>query len=365
MHDHDWDEDPRERARRRLEQRTGRASGENRSWADRVIAMVRRALDTLVEMVLAILTHFGLVRTLLMVVGVVAAVVLVMWGVRGCAVQEAQPVEQETPVDQPSESVAQEEPKPTPDTETLSALLPAETVDKLVQGAEANDDLAWIAANPDKLAVDGIEVQCKLLKLAADEPEAVSFVREFAESYPEDAAHTSDEAHAAEAQHENKVPRLYQWDKRWGYTVYSSTSFGLTGCCPTSFAMVYQGLTGKDDLSPYDMGVMAEQDGYMSQYNGTDASFLVFDAPAVGLTCQELALYADSLRWALDEGAVVICNVGPGDFTTDGHFFVITGLAEDGTLIINDPYSAERSEKTWDIDQVISQTMALYAFWAA
>ena len=53
------------------------------------------------------------------------------------------------------------------------------------------------------------------------------------------------------------IPRFYQWDELWGYTVYSGTAFGLTGCCPTCLAMVYQGVTGNTDLSPYDLGEVA------------------------------------------------------------------------------------------------------------
>ncbi len=58
---------------------------------------------------------------------------------------------------------------------------------------------------------------------------------------------------------------------------------------------------------------------------------------------------------------MVICNVGPGDFTDNGHFLVITGVDDDGNLVINDPYSAERSGRrgTW---KVLGQTKALWAY---
>ncbi len=59
---------------------------------------------------------------------------------------------------------------------------------------------------------------------------------------------------------------------------------------------------------------------------------------------------------------MVICNVGPGDFTDNGHFFVITGVDGDGSLVINDPYSAERSNQAWDVETVLGQTKALFAY---
>ena len=54
--------------------------------------------------------------------------------------------------------------------------------------------------------------------------------------------------------------------------------------------------------------------------------------------------------------------VGPGDFTDNGHFFVVTGIDGDGNLRINDPYSAERSNRAWDVDTVLGQTKALWAY---
>lgn len=357
QHDDDFDEDPRERARRRLEQRTGGAHRANSAFLDRAATFIRHVISLFSETLQRVVDRFGTIPCLLAVAGVAFLLVLVVFLSHSCSDSEAPSTPVEEPSSEQTEPVQVEEQKLEPDTETLQTLLDADTAQSLIEAAAENEDVAWIAANPGAFSIDGVEVQCKLLKLAADEEQAVSFVREFPNEYPSESASASSEVT------QGSVPRLYQWDKRWGYTVYSSAAFGLTGCCPTSFAMVYQGLTGKSDMSPYDMGVLAQQDGYMSQYNGTDAAFLVQEAPSLGLSCQELGVYADSLRWALDEGAVVICNVGPGDFTTDGHFFVITGLAEDGTLIINDPYSQVRSDMTWDIDQVINQTMALYAFW--
>ena len=238
----------------------------------------------------------------------------------------------------------------------LKAVLGDDLAAQLVQAASASDDAAWIAAHPDAYAMDGDAVQYKLLKLAAVEPEAVPFVRTFPDAYPAESALGTDDPASGE------VPRLYQWDQRWGSTVYSSTTFALTGCCPTSLSMVYQGLTGKGDLSPYDMGKRASDGGFETAFDGTDSSFLVSEAASLGLSCEALSVDAGSVRAALEGGAVLVCNVGPGDFTDNGHFFVVTGIDGDGNLRINDPYSAERSNRAWDVDTVLGQTKALWAY---
>ncbi|WP_147272922.1 C39 family peptidase [Gordonibacter sp. 28C] len=297
---------------------------------------------------------FGILgpRGALVAAGVVAIVLVavVVFAVRVCAGDAQEPAGGV----QTAEEQGQE---PAPETVSVPDYLDADLAASLMEAAKGNADVAWVANHADEYAVDGDAVQYKLLKLAASEPEAVPFVRAFPERYPADAG----EASGGERT-QGGAPLLFQWDQRWGYTVYSSTTFALTGCCPTSLSMVYQSLTGKSDLSPYDLGVRAREGGYETQFDGTDATFLLNEAPSLGLSCAQIDVNADALAAALAGGGLVICNVGPGDFTSAGHFFVIAGLNDDGSLVVNDPYSAERSAKGWDVGQVLGQTQALYAY---
>lgn len=356
------DDEARKRARRRLEERQARTRGDGRgetgsgrprssrpgtgnrhSWEARGADPLFAFVDVAMNAARAI----GLARVAIGLAAIVLLVALVV-GVRGCL---AGPLAEE-----PAQAPVEQQPAAPIDEAALSAILGDELASQLVQAASTSDDVAWIAAHPQEYAMDGEAVQRKLLKLAAVEPEAVAFVRGFPDAYP------ADRGEPCDAPEMGKVPRLYQWDARWGSTVYSSTAFALTGCCPTSLAMVYQGLTGKEDLSPHDMALRAREGGYETRYDGTDAFFLVNEAAGLGLSCAPLSIDAADLRAALEDGAVVICNVGPGDFTEAGHFFVIAGIGADGTLSINDPYSAERSNRAWDVDLVLGQTMALYAY---
>lgn len=368
------DDEARERARRRLEERQARMRGEvpstsgvpepaspSRSRPSHPGAGSRRPADASVPKAPFALVDAAMnaVHTLgpkRIAIGCVAAVLLIVaiFGIRGCmAANAASPV----PDDADQAPAEQQTPRDSPDEAALTAVLGDELTAQLVQAAEGSDDAAWIAAHPGAYTVDGSEVQRKLLKLAATEPESLPFVRAFPERYPSNAGEPS-----GGEKSQGGAPLLYQWDQRWGSTVYSSTAFALTGCCPTSLAMVYQGLTGKTDLSPYDMGVRANEGGYETEFDGTDALFLLNEAPALGLSCTQIDVDADALAAALADGGLVICNVGPGDFTEAGHFFVISGLNDDGTLTINDPYSAVRSAKAWDASQVLGQTLSLFAY---
>lgn len=248
------------------------------------------------------------------------------------------------------------------DQENITDILEDDLANELLTQAQSNKDAAWIASNPSEYAFDGWAVQHKILKLAAEEPLARTYVRNWPSEYPatEQNLKTSNAITGTTTGSQN-IPQLFQWDPRWGYTVYSSTAFGMTGCCPTALAMVYQGLTGKTDMTPYDMGVLAANDGYMSEYEGTDAYFLINEAAGLGLSCYEIYFAAESIVAALEAGQVLIANVGPGDFTTDGHFIVITGL-KDGKLIVNDPYSKVRSDKLWEPRDIIDQSLIIFAY---
>ena len=262
----------------------------------------------------------------------------------------------------------------------LVSIMELEDAIKLLVGAQGNVDRYWIATHPDSLDVAGKAMQEKLLRLAADEDEAVAYVRDFPARYPEPAATSDDpnpdgENAAASDSAEGdgfpkvvagngRVPHLYQWDQRWGYTVYSSNAFGLTGCGPTAFAMAYQATLGTDDLSPYDMGQLAQQTGYMDEFEGTDASFMVDLSRSLGMYSESITIDEARLYSAFADGCAVVANVGNGYFSrSGGHFLVLAGLDENGKLVMNDPYSAANSRRTWDIDFILSQTMGLYAFW--
>ena len=69
------------------------------------------------------------------------------------------------------------------------------------------------------------------------------------------------------------------------------------------------------------------------------------------------------VRSVLDEGGVVICSVGPGDFTTEGHYILIRDYDENGFLV-NDPNSRQRSAMEWSYERLAPQIKNLWALYA-
>lgn len=300
-------------------------------------------------------------RAVIIAAGVIVLVLLFL-GVgfieRSCAgsaeVANPQPVQT---VDQGG-GEAQPEPEQA-DFSNLPETLDAKVVEALrAQGSD--ERIVRIVNNASALGMDGVEQEEKLLKLAAEDPEAIQFVLDLPDRYPAEAGEPYEGPVT-----KGTIPLLMQWDQRWGYVRYCGTTLGTTGCAPTSLSMVYMGLTGNADKTPYDFAVMAEDRGYAVDGEGTVGEFLVAVAPELGLQCEQFTPSESSLRTYLESGYVVICNVGPGDFTTSGHFFVATGLDGEGKVTVNDPYSSTRSAQTWDVSTIANQGITFYAFRSA
>lgn len=161
---------------------------------------------------------------------------------------------------------------------------------------------------------------------------------------------------------EGEFPVLLQWDKRWGYELYGTNFMGNNGCGPTALTIVYAGLTGKTDWNPYSLAMYSiEHDLYVPNV-GTKWIFMEECGAYLGLTVDKIGEELELARPALEAGKVLVCKVGPGDFTSGGHFIVVTKLLEDNQVEVRDPNSREKSAVTWDFDQIIGQTDYVWAY---
>lgn len=252
------------------------------------------------------------------------------------------------------------------DEKALRSILGKEDANKLVKRAKDDADAAWIATHSASYKKYGEELQEKLLKLAADEPLAASFVRNFPEKSNADApdysAPAMDEEIQAKGIPKTRFPHFYQWDMRWGYTKFSEDGFGLAACGPTSLTMIYQGLTGKKDINPYDMAKLAVEGGYVIEEEGSTYGLFTDLAAQLGLLCWEMPVSVESIMESLNDGCPIIANVGPGRFSKVGHFFVLAGITEDGKVVLNDPYSPERSAQLWDPEVIVSESRTFYVY---
>ena len=85
-------------------------------------------------------------------------------------------------------------------------------------------------------------------------------------------------------------------------------------------------------------------------------------AEMLELNSKELPADATQVVSELKAGHPIICIMGPGDFTTTGHFIVLSGVTDDGRIIVHDPNSEARSKQTWDVETILNQCRCLWAY---
>ncbi len=156
-----------------------------------------------------------------------------------------------------------------------------------------------------------------------------------------------------------EVPYLYQIDQQWANAPYAGSTVEEAGCGPTCLAMAYIAVTGGRDYDPAKLAQLSEQNGFVEE-GLTTWTLMTDGAQRLGLNAQELPADARQVASAVEEGHPVILTVGPGDFTSTGHFVVVAGVADDGSWIIRDPNSPQRSQQTWDPQQVLAQCRNLW-----
>lgn len=194
-----------------------------------------------------------------------------------------------------------------------------------------------------------------ILKMLSKNLDMLDFVLEYPENVGQVFAETIGEIEVGE------VPLLLQYDQRWGYGDYGSSTVVVSGCGPTCLSMVIASLTGDNTITPYVVAQYASEQGYYVPGAGTAWTLMSEGAKHFGVIGEELPLTQSIMEGALNEGRPIICSMRPGDFTTTGHFIVITGM-KDGKFTVNDPNSMERSNMLWDYETLQRQITNLWAF---
>lgn len=201
----------------------------------------------------------------------------------------------------------------------------------------------------------------ELLNLLAGNPETLDFVLD----YPNNGLNQINRNKIDISSECNTpgIPLFLQWDKRWGYASYGSGNIALDGCGPTCLSMVIVGLTHNKKANPAIVANFSETNQYLSEGSGTKWSLMTKGASHFGIIGKELPLSESAMKSELQSGHPIICSVGPGDFTTTGHFIVIHSYTENGKFLINDPNSQERSKRTWSYEQLSRQIKNLWSFY--
>jgi len=160
---------------------------------------------------------------------------------------------------------------------------------------------------------------------------------------------------------QGEIPLLLQWDEKWGYAPYGENIIAISGCAPTALAMVASGLTGDSSITPYKVAKYAEENGFYVKGVGTSWSLMTIGSTNFGINGKEIPLSENNVYNELELGHPIIASVREGDFTTLGHFIVLTG-SSNGKIKVHDPNSKKRSSLLWDYNRLENQIKNLWSF---
>lgn len=142
-----------------------------------------------------------------------------------------------------------------------------------------------------------------------------------------------------------KQPVYYlQGDKRWKSVIFTRNNtynkkqtIGNSGCGITSMAMIIATWWDKK-ITPVETAKECVAKGYRSKNSGTDPGYFKYCAKKYNASKYITTKSYETAKNIIDQGGLVIVNVGPGPWTRHGHY-IVWWKYNGNTVYINDPAS--------------------------
>lgn len=174
---------------------------------------------------------------------------------------------------------------------------------------------------------------------------------------------TFDEIIYVDSPNKMGIPLYYQYASPWGSKKYGNGTIAKNGCAPTCIAMVFSYLRGYE-ITPADV---VDFTGNRYYVNGSGSSWSIFSncAQHWNVECNEIGTSSGNIVRALESGKPVILSMGPGTFTSSGHFIILTGIDEDGMVTVNDPNDnakKKHAQKKFALAQILREAKGGWEF---
>ena len=146
-----------------------------------------------------------------------------------------------------------------------------------------------------------------------------------------------------------------QADATWCDQPYGKDDLGRFGCGPTALAMVVSSMT-EQTVNPAEMAQWAVNNGYWARHGGSYLSIVNGAAGEYGLEAESLPnCDVGRLRLELAAGKVAVALMSKGHFTNGGHFILLRGATLDGSILVADSNSRDRSLTAWDPQIILDE----------
>ncbi len=149
-----------------------------------------------------------------------------------------------------------------------------------------------------------------------------------------------------------------QTNERWAnYLWGGEDELSVYGCGPTAMAMAANAFGNKGTMTPATMADWCDVAGVRVPKEGSLHSIVMTTLPQFGLTVESAAdkMNVEYLTGMLKEGHIFIALVGRGYFTDNGHFIIIRGVNDDGTVNIADPANADHTRMSYTPEFILGE----------
>ena len=168
---------------------------------------------------------------------------------------------------------------------------------------------------------------------------------------------TSDKMHQSS---KNEFVNYYQYNYA-DSPYYLDTTIKTAGCGTTSMAMVLTYLKGKR-IDPIETTAYSVEHSTWTNGQGTNWDYFSKIAADYGIDCTESGVSSQNIVDSLKSGKTIIMSMHAGTFTKGGHFIVLTGINDDGSISVADPNSEERSKNAYDINTFVNEGNEMWSF---
>lgn len=149
-----------------------------------------------------------------------------------------------------------------------------------------------------------------------------------------------------------------------GDPAYQNGRFGnnvaISGCGPVSMAICVSSLSGTL-IDPLEMCDWCYEKGVWIPGEGGLHSLPPTVCAEFGLSCELTdGSNPQTLINALSSGKLIVTLVGPGHFTTSGHFLVLRGVTSTGKILVADCGNSANNNVEWDMSIILDEGRPLF-----
>lgn len=147
-----------------------------------------------------------------------------------------------------------------------------------------------------------------------------------------------------------------QTDARWGSTMYGGNDpISIYGCGPTVLSMLVSSFT-EQEITPDAMAAWARDNHYWVSTSGSAHALIPEGAAYYGLSVEPFSDYTEQgMIQALHDESIFVALVGPGHFTSSGHFIIIADYWSGSAVRIVDPNSLENTQIPWQAGLILNE----------